>query len=269
MAIKKKKKAIRSKLKVRPKIRKVRAKRVVRKKAAPSRDREVKIGFAEKVISQLPTEKMKVEAAKFETGQPQAYYPDTRQRRRDIKLPSGYGDNKIVAMTRDPWWIHTYWEIAPQKEQEIYNRMRSEGAQSDGSILRVYDITGVKDFNGTNANYSFDIRLTGLAQNWYIDVATPNRNWCVDIGLLAKDGRFYTLARSNSVHTPRFGMSEVLDEEWMCAEDDYWKLFGLSGGFGIGKSSMEIKELFQRYFKEWVSSGAVSSFSSFILAQKK
>jgi hypothetical protein len=61
----------------------------------------------------------------------------------------------------------------------------------------------------------------------------------------------------------------VLDEEWMCAEDDYWKLFGLSGGFGIGKSSMEIKELFKKYFKEWVSSGAVSSFSSYVLAQQK
>ena len=154
------------------------------------------------------------------------------------------------------------------RDMEVKRQMQGEGAEVDYFILRIYDITGIEDFNGTNANSYFDIKLEGLAQNWYIDVSKPSRSWCVDIGILAKDKRFYVIARSNYVHTPRFGMSEDLDEEWMCPEEDYWQLFGLSGGFGIGKSSMEIKQIFKKYFQEWVSSGAVSSFSSFVLSNR-
>ena len=61
-------------------------------------------------------------------------------------------------------------------------------------------------------------------------------------------------------------MSDVVDEEWMCQEDEYWKMFGLSGGFGLGKASLALKEMFKKRLMQQVSSagwsGAVSSFSS-------
>ena len=31
--------------------------------------------------------------------------------RKQFRFPSGYGDNKIVLLARDPWWIFAYWEI--------------------------------------------------------------------------------------------------------------------------------------------------------------
>lgn len=243
--------------KIREKGKSLKAKRVMVKKAAKQ--------MAESSFADSTSAKMRVEAAKFETGK---VTPAARERRREITLPPIYGDNKIVVMVRDPWWLHAYWEITPQRESELKAQMERDGNACEHSMLRVYDITGVKDFNGTNANSYFDIRLKDMAQNWYIEVARPNRDWCVDIGMLAKSGRFYTLARSNYVQTPRFGMSEVMDEEWMCPEEEYWKLFAVSGGFGIGKSSLEMKEIFQKYFKEWVSSGAISSFGSFVMSQR-
>ena len=30
------------------------------------------------------------------------------------ELPSGYGKDRIVAMVRDPFWIHCYWELTQQ-----------------------------------------------------------------------------------------------------------------------------------------------------------
>jgi hypothetical protein len=32
---------------------------------------------------------------------------------RGFELPSGYGDNKILLLVRDPYWVYSYWEISP------------------------------------------------------------------------------------------------------------------------------------------------------------
>ncbi len=182
--------------------------------------------------------------------------------RKRFRFPPGYGDNKIVILVRDPWWIFTYWEIRRDREEDVINKIRSSGDEAVKSILRVYDVTDV-NFNGRNAHSYFDIDLKGLANNWYINVGSPDRSWLVDIGIVTKKGNFYLLARSNSVRTPRYGMSEKLDAEWMIPEDEYWKMFGLSGGFGIGKGSLEVRELFKKRLEEQISSAQVSSAASF------
>jgi uncharacterized protein len=182
--------------------------------------------------------------------------------RSQFRFPPGYGDNKIVILVRDPWWIFAYWEIRRDKEEEITRSIRSDGDDPAKSVLRVYDVTGI-NFNGRNARSYFDIDLKGCANNWYINVGSPDRSWLVDIGILTKNGKFYCLARSNIVRTPPYGMSDQLDAEWMMPEDEYWKMFGISGGFGIGKGSLEIRELFKKRLEEQISSAQISSAASF------
>lgn len=184
-----------------------------------------------------------------------------RERKR-FSFPAGYGDNKIVLLVRDPWWMFAYWEINKVKEEEILGKISSSGDERAKSILRVHDVTGV-NFTGHNANSYFDIELANLASSWYINAGSPDRSWIVDIGILTKNGSFYMLARSNMVHTPRFGMSDNLDAEWMIPEESYWKMFGLSGGFGVGKGSLEARELIKKRLEEQITSGAVSSSASF------
>jgi hypothetical protein len=183
-------------------------------------------------------------------------------RDKNFRFPPGYGDNRIVALVRDPWWIFAYWEIRHDKEDEARKRIESSGDSTDRSILRVYDVTDV-NFNGSNAHSYFDIDLKGLANNWYINVANPDRSWIVDIGIVTKKGAFHMLARSNTVKTPRFGMSDQLDAEWMIPEDEYWRMFGLSGGFGVGKGSLEVREMFKKRLEEQITSGGISSAASF------
>lgn len=199
--------------------------------------------------------KEKVEEAKFSTPYLYSAQPES-----EFQFPCGYGDNKIVIMARDPWWVYAYWEITDQREAEVKRQISKQNLTAIKSILRIYDVTDI-DFNGKNANSYFDIKLSGLAKNWYVNTGIPNRAYCVDIGILTKEGKFFTLARSNVVRTPRYGMSDVFDEEWMCAEEDYWRMFGLSGGFGIGRSSLEMKEMFKKRLLEQITSG-VSSISS-------
>lgn len=182
--------------------------------------------------------------------------------RKEFRFPPGYGDNKIVLLVRDPWWVFTYWEIRRDREEEAIKKIESSGDSIEKSILRVYDVTDIK-FDGRNAHSHFDIDLKGLANNWYINVGSPERSWVVDIGILSKKGNFYLMARSNSIRTPRFGMSDKLDAEWMMSEDEYWKMFGLSGGFGVGKGSLEVREMIKKRLEEQVSSGGISSAASF------
>jgi len=163
---------------------------------------------------------------------------------------------------RDPWWIFAYWEIRREREEEIIGKIKNDGDSPVKTILRVYDVTDV-NFNGKNAHSHFDIELKGLAGNWYINVGSPDRSWIVDIGIVTKKGSFYPLARSNIIKTPRYGMSDKLDAEWMMPEDDYWKMFGLSGGFGVGKGSLEVREMVKKRLEEQITSAQISSGASF------
>ena len=189
--------------------------------------------------------------------------PESKARERtQFRFPQGYGDNKIVLLVRDPWWIFSYWEIRRDKEDEAVKKIESSGEKSEKSVLRVYDVTDV-NFNGRNAHSCFDIDLKGLANNWYVNVNKPDRAWIVDIGVVSNKGSFYMLARSNIVRTPRFGMSDQLDAEWMMPEEDYWRMFGLSGGFGVGKGSLEVREMLKKRLEEQITSGGISSAASF------
>ena len=188
--------------------------------------------------------------------------------RKQFRFPAGYGDNKIVILVRDPWWIFSYWEIRPDREKDVKNKISSSGDEALKYILRVYDVTDV-NFTGSNAHSFFDIDLKGLANTWYINVSSPDRSWIVDIGIVTKKGNFYLLARSNSVRTPRYGMSDKLDAEWMMPEDEYWKMFGLSGGFGVGKGSLEVREMVNKKLEEQITSAQISSSASFYRKPEK
>ena len=162
-------------------------------------------------------------------------------------IPMGYGDDRIVLMVKDPWWLFAYWEIQPGTERAVRSQLLPHEVPGLSSILRVYDVTGI-EFPAQPACRSFDISLSGLATNWYLQTNAPDHAFIVDIGLLAHTGRFLRLARSNQVRTPRSGPSEVLDEAWRTTEEAYWALLGASAGIGMGASPTGWSALLQRAF---------------------
>lgn len=171
-----------------------------------------------------------------------------------FSIPTGYGDDRIVLMVKDPWWLYAYWEIQPSTERAVRSELSPQEVIGLRTALRVYDVTGI-DFPAEPAHQAFDIGLSGLATNWYIHTNSPNRSFIVEIGLLTHTGRFLLLARSNRVTAPRFGPSDVIDERWMTTDELYWKLFGLSAGIGIGSSPAAwSKALPQQLFSGTVSS---------------
>lgn len=174
------------------------------------------------------------------------------KQKKEFDFPHAYGDNRIVLLVRDPHWLHAYWEITENKYREV-SGMLGKDFSGSREILRVHNTS-------ENPWKSFDITVSYGSRNWYINVPDANSTYVVDIGFLAPDGRFLVTARSNAVTTPRDGPSDIIDEEWMLVDFD--RMYALSGGFGIGKSSGEIKELMKKHLWEQRVSGWTASPSS-------
>ncbi|HLJ97647.1 MAG TPA: DUF4912 domain-containing protein [Gemmataceae bacterium] len=176
-------------------------------------------------------------------------------------LPGGYGKDRIVVMVRDPYWLHCYWELT---RQSVHRAEAALGQDWHGAkpILRLLDV-GSHDTSSASETIVRDIDIHGGCNNWYIDVANPPRSYRVDIGYLSRNGRFYVLARSNLVSTPRAGVSDVIDENW--ADIDSKKadrIYAMSGGFDPTASSLELKQLFEERLRRPLGSPAVTSFGS-------
>jgi len=136
----------------------------------------------------------------------------------DGELPSRYDTTQVTLLARDPHYIHAYWDIAP----DAHDQMRQQvGAEYDRSTytLRMYDITK-KEFNGHNANSSFDVAIQPHQNNWYVNLWGDNVNYCGEIGVKTPQGQFYPIARSNVVHTPRASISERSDMMWMDVKEN-------------------------------------------------
>ncbi len=155
---------------------------------------------------------------------------------RKFEVPHAYGDNKITLMVRDPWTVFAYWEIKKEAEDSVRAKIVNEGLTELKSVLRVYSVTGDDPHN--DVKRAFDFELRDWASNWYVHTREPGREWMVDIGILCTTGEFFCLVRSNVVRTPPHGMSDIYDEDWMCPEELYNKMFAAAGGYGRMSSGM-------------------------------
>jgi hypothetical protein len=176
-------------------------------------------------------------------------------------LPAGYGKDRIVVMVRDPYWLHCYWELTRHATQCAEAALGQEW-HSAKPILRLLKLSN-RDVTNNSETIVRDIDIHGGCNNWYLDVANPPSCFRVDIGYLARSGRFYVLARSNIVTTPRAGISDVIDENW--ADIDAKKadrIFAMSSGFDPTASSLELKQMFEEHLHRPLGSPAVTSFGS-------
>jgi hypothetical protein len=157
------------------------------------------------------------------------------------ELPLGYNEERISLLSRDPYVAYAFWEATPARIE----REKAWFGWDSKLCVRIYDISGVQ-FDGRNATGYFDQEVTDRIGSWYFDIGRPAHSFCADIGLLSPGGRFLTIARSNYITMPRDGVSEVIDEEWMLVDEEFWKLYGYPEGFLKGISSPEMQEMLKR-----------------------
>lgn len=114
-------------------------------------------------------------------------------------LPGSYGRTRLVLMAMDPYVIHAYWEVTPDKLAAARAEMGSGPAQA---VLRFWD-----QANGNRpdapAPAFFDVHVDLDPRNWYVNLWAANKAYRVHLGLKSADGDFAPLAESNLIRTPR------------------------------------------------------------------
>ena len=171
------------------------------------------------------------------------------------ELPESYGRDRVVALVRDPYWLHVYWELNPAAVSRAEAALGQDwpGAKA---VLRLVDVTS-EDTTSHAESVVRDIEIHGGTNNWYIDVPNPPRSYRVDLGFRAKSGRFYVSARSNVVNTPKPGVSDKIDENWVDVQEKFEKIYAMSMGFEQSGSSADIKKMFEERLKRPLASPSV------------
>ena len=121
---------------------------------------------------------------------------------KDLASPAsgdpGRGErDRLVVMVRDPYWLQVFWELSRQSIDRAQSAMGPHW-HTAAPVLRLYKM-GV---DGTSALVRH-IPIHGGVSHWYVDVQDPPHEFRLEIGYLASGGQFFSLARSNSVTTPR------------------------------------------------------------------
>jgi len=155
-----------------------------------------------------------VEAAKFELGQEDrtgGSLADVDEGLAD--LPSGYGESRIVIMPRDPQWAYTYWDVPNEHKEEL----RRQGGQQ--LALRIYDVTDINlEYQSPHSIQEYP--SDELAREWYLPIPVSDRDYVVDIGYRASDGRWLVLARSAPVHVPPVYPSDWIEDQFITVNFD-------------------------------------------------
>lgn len=149
-----------------------------------------------------------VEAAKFDVGQVQSVVGLASVDEGLPDLPDGYGDSRIVLMPRDPQWAYAYWDVPV----EARNELRQQGGQQ--LALRLYDVTDI-DISMQAPHSLLEYPCDEMAREWYLPVPVSDRDYVIDIGYRAFDGRWLVLARSVAVRIPPVYPSDWIEDEFV------------------------------------------------------
>jgi uncharacterized protein len=153
---------------------------------------------------------IEVEAARFDTPYVEAL-ADVDDNLGDF--PSGYGESRIVLMPRDPQWAYAYWDIPNTHKEEL----RRQGGQR--LALRFYDVTDINlDYQAPHSLQQYE--CDEMAREWFLPIPVSDRDYVVEIGYVAGDGRWLTLARSVVVHIPPVYPSDWIEDIFMTVSFD-------------------------------------------------
>ena len=194
-------------------------------------------------------------------------------------LPDGYGDNRIVIMARDPFWLFAYWEITHERAEQIRGAHGKDIWDRSVLVLRVFDLGDSSPLPILSAP-SFDIQVDTFARQWYVQIPYPGHFYVIDLGLRTPDGSFISLFRSNMIRQPAGTVSNRFDSQWMSVdmtmEQQSWERMamaaigagntkGSSGGVESGKDMTLrwefLKSVFSGSVTRWPGSSSSSRLS--------
>lgn len=114
---------------------------------------------------------------------------------KDLYPSCGRG-SRLVLMVRDPYTLFTYWEVS-QERQQILQEYFGYATDEMPLLLRIYRLN----------DQEFPVEYRDLevssADNWYIKGLSPGTGYQAEIMMIAPNGYYFQILRSNLVNTPR------------------------------------------------------------------
>ncbi|MEX2140337.1 MAG: DUF4912 domain-containing protein [Pirellulales bacterium] len=173
---------------------------------------------------------------------------------------NGSVKDRLVLMVRGPFWLHACWELAAQSIQRAQVAMGQDW-HTARPVLRLFHVTNA-GASTSSERVIRDIPVHGGVKNWYIDVKEAPQSYRVEIGYLSAKGRFYSLARSNTVTTPAATAGDSLDAHWGDIARDCDKIYAMSGGYSVEGSSAELQELFEERMRRPMGSPTANRYGN-------
>lgn len=167
--------------------------------------------------------------------------------------------DQIILMVRDPYWLQAIWELMPNSVERAQAAL-SERWHGAKPVLRL--ITLPTNSTATTERVTRVIDIHGAVNNWYIDVQDPPSTYRVDIGYLATDGHFHSLARSNVLTTPQPGTPDVVDGNWSDVVENSERIFAMSGGYNNKGERDQLREWLEGRLLRPLGSPMVTRFGN-------
>ena len=170
------------------------------------------------------------------------------------------GQDRIILMVRDPYWLHAHWDITRQ----TVDRAKAALAEHWHAVKPVLRLLKLEDNGTTESAESVyrDLEIHGGVRNWYIDVDHPPSRFQIVMGYMTGAGRFYELVRSNTVSTPVPGGKEASDDHWADIAKDAERIYAMSGGYGDETQRGELPEVFEERLNRTMDIDVLSQFGS-------
>jgi hypothetical protein len=113
-------------------------------------------------------------------------------------FPESYGIDRVRLLVRDPEWLFAYWDVSPKSVESLRRQLGERAAAVARLTLRIADPV---------SGGASDILLPPGARWWYVRADSARRSYRAELGFTLASGEFRTLAKSNTVTTPRVGPS--------------------------------------------------------------
>ncbi len=152
---------------------------------------------------------------------------------KNSSLPPYYGEDTLVLLARDPYWLYAYWELTATK---INSLKAGLGAGEFAKATKTLKL--IKFDHQGQAMAGFDIPLTETADSWYINGGEADRTYQVMLGYMTPEGEFFPLLSSNKSHTPRDSVSSVIDPRWGYLNFWQQRLFTRRLKFNLNSASL-------------------------------
>ncbi len=179
------------------------------------------------------------------------------------KLDHAHQKDRIVVLTRDSYWLHAYWELSRSTLARAQAALGQEW-HTARPILRLMDVSS-EDTTSATERHVRDIPIHGGVNNWYIDVVEPPRSYRIDLGYLSRRGKFYVLARSNVATTPKVGVADPLDENWLDVQKQIDRIetpATTGGGVVANPSAIDLRDLFEERLRRPMNSLSLQNLAA-------